>query len=95
MGHAIQYDHIRKKLKVEDKIRFIPLKEAGVYSQTYFACSKKTQGKRAIAAVNKVLLKSRKSIEYRSFTEQWLDPNTIDLYRRDYDQQLLLRKGIQ
>ncbi|SDP53036.1 TIGR02285 family protein [Desulforhopalus singaporensis] len=58
-------------------------------SLSYVACSKNEWGKKAISAINEVLLRQRPTAEYRAAYERWLDPSSIEQYRKLYREILL------
>ena len=47
-------------------------------------CSKNAWGKAIIDKINEILLKQRPTERYRTAYERWLDPNSIENYRRVY-----------
>jgi uncharacterized protein (TIGR02285 family) len=49
-------------------------------------CSKNEWGKKIIGKINTVLLEQRPTDRYRSAYERWLDPNSIENYRRVYQE---------
>ncbi len=74
LGYAVEFGYKVRKDEIEEgKIKFFPIKEAGVYSMSHVVCSKTPAGKAIIDDVNKVLLKWRPMDKYRSFVERWLD----------------------
>ena len=50
----------------------------------YAACSKNEWGKTAIDNINQVLLEQRGTERYRAAYERWLDPSSIEGYRKKY-----------
>lgn len=56
---------------------------------TYVACSKTEWGKKTIQAINAILDKERPTDRYRAAYERWLDPSSIDGYRRMYQNVFL------
>ncbi len=50
----------------------------------YVACTKNEWGKTAIANINQVLLEQRGTESYRAAYERWLDPSSIEGYRKLY-----------
>lgn len=53
-------------------------------SITYVACSKTDWGKKTIEEINAVLLEQRPSNRYRAAYERWLDPSSLESYRKLY-----------
>jgi len=58
---------------------------------TYVACSKTEWGKSTIDAINRVLTAERPSERYRAAYERWLDPSSIEGYRKMYQDIFLKR----
>jgi uncharacterized protein (TIGR02285 family) len=52
-------------------------------------CSKNEWGRKVIAQINQVLLKQRPTEQYRAAYERWLDPNSIENYRKVYREVFL------
>lgn len=52
-------------------------------------CSKNEWGRTIIARINQVLLKQRPTEQYRAAYERWLDPNSIENYRKVYREVFL------
>ena len=52
-------------------------------------CSKNEWGRKIIAQINLVLLKQRPTEQYRAAYERWLDPNSIENYRKVYREVFL------
>ncbi len=52
-------------------------------------CSKNEWGKKIIDQINKVLLEQRPTEQYRAAYERWLDPNSIENYRKVYSEIFL------
>ncbi len=55
----------------------------------YVACSKNEWGKKAIADINQVLLEQRPTERYRAAYERWLDPSSLEGYRKRYKEDFL------
>ena len=56
---------------------------------TRVACSKTEWGKKTIADINRVLLEQRPTERFRAAYERWLDTNSLDEYRRLYQEVFL------
>lgn len=56
---------------------------------SYVACSKTDWGKKAIEDINEVLLRQRPTEMYRNAYEYWLDPSSIEQYRKLYSSHFL------
>lgn len=52
-------------------------------------CSRNEWGRTIIARINQVLLKQRPTEQYRAAYERWLDPNSIENYRKVYREVFL------
>jgi uncharacterized protein (TIGR02285 family) len=55
----------------------------------YIACSKNEWGKTAINNINQVLLEQRGTERYRAAYERWLDPSSLEGYRKLYKEVFL------
>lgn len=55
----------------------------------YVTCSKNEWGKTAIDNINHVLLEQRGTERYRAAYERWLDPSSIEEYRKLYKEEFL------
>ena len=55
----------------------------------YVACSKNEWGKTAINNMNQVLLEQRGTERYRAAYERWLDPSSLEGYRKLYKEVFL------
>ncbi|CAN2046443.1 TIGR02285 family protein [Candidatus Magnetomoraceae bacterium gMMP-13] len=81
-----------EKFGIQDKILTIALKEnENVYDSWlgHVACSKNEWGKKFIEKINNILIKQRPTQAYRGAYERWLDENSIENYRRLYDEIFL------
>jgi uncharacterized protein (TIGR02285 family) len=58
-------------------------------SLSYVACSKNAWGKTAIETINRVLRAQRPTEKYRAAYERWLDPSSIEGYRKLYEDVFL------
>lgn len=58
-------------------------------SLSYVACSKNGWGKTAIETINQVLRAQRPTEKYRAAYERWLDPSSIEGYRKLYQDVFL------
>jgi len=56
---------------------------------TYVACSKTDWGKNTIETINSILTEERPTEKYRAAYERWLDPSSIDDYRKMYKEIFL------
>lgn len=53
------------------------------------ACSKNAWGQAVVDKINEILRKQRPTERYRAAYERWLDPNSIETYRRVYREVFL------
>jgi uncharacterized protein (TIGR02285 family) len=84
--------YLAETLGIKDKIMTLNIAENQVNhnaSLTYVACSKTVWGKKAIEDINKVLRKVRPTESYRIAYERWLDPSSIEGFRKLYDEVFL------
>lgn len=51
---------------------------------TYVACSKTDWGKKTIEAIDTILVQERPTERYQAAYERWLDPSSVNDYRRMY-----------
>lgn len=51
---------------------------------TYVACSKTDWGKKTIEAIDTILVRERPTERYQAAYERWLDPSSVNDYRRMY-----------
>jgi len=56
---------------------------------TYVACSKTDWGKKTIETINTILTQERPTDQYRAAYERWLDPSSVDDYRKMYTEIFL------
>ena len=84
--------YLAETLGIRDQIMTIAVEENQVNpeaSLSYVACSKTEWGKTAIEAINKVLREQRPTEKYRAAYERWLDPSSIEGYRKLYQDVFL------
>lgn len=84
--------YLAETLGIKDKIMTLNIVENQTNhnaSLTYVACSKTEWGKKAIEDINKVLLKVRPTESYRTAYERWLDPSSIEGFRKLYNEVFL------
>lgn len=84
--------YLAETMGLSDKIMTLSVQEnQGNHSAslTYVACSKTEWGKKTIDAINKVLVKTRPSERYMKAYERWLDPSSIENYRKRYREVFL------
>lgn len=56
---------------------------------SYVACAKTPWGEQAIKDINKVLVEQRPTERYRGAYERWIDTNSLDGFRKAYDELFL------
>jgi uncharacterized protein (TIGR02285 family) len=81
-----------EKMGIRDKIATLTIEEnqhnyAGWLGSV--GCSKTEWGRNTIDTINKVLLKQRPSQRFRAAYERWLDANSLETYRKIYQQVFL------
>lgn len=84
--------YLAETMGIRDQIMTIGIEENQVNhdaSITYVACSKTVWGEKAIKDINTVLLKQRPTEQYRAAYERWLDPSSIDGFRKLYEDVFL------
>ncbi len=89
LGYALEFGYKLRKDNLQNRIRFLSVREAGDYGMSHLVCSKTPQGHNIITKVNKVLLRMRPTERYRSFMEKWIDPSIIPEYRKKYNDVFL------
>lgn len=93
LGTAIEYKYICLTKDIKDKLLYIPLKEADKYTVSYLAIGKNQPlAKKTLKEVNEILIKVRKTAEYRKMFERFLDKENIKQYRKDYNNIFLKMK---
>ena len=84
--------YLAETIGIKDKIMTLNIAENQINhdaSLTYVACSKNEWGKKAIENINKALLKVRPTESYRTAYERWLDPSSIEGFRKLYNEVFL------
>ncbi len=84
--------YLAETMGIRDQIMTLSVEENQITpeaSLSYVACSKNEWGKTAINAINKVLREQRPSDQYRAAYERWLDPSSIEGYRKLYAEVFL------
>ncbi len=84
--------YLAETMGIKDQIMTLNIVENQVNhdaSLTYVACSKNEWGKKAIKNINAVLLKERPTQRFRGAYERWLDPSSIEGYRKIYQDVFL------
>jgi uncharacterized protein (TIGR02285 family) len=84
--------YLAETMGFRDQIMTLAVEENQVNpeaSLSYVACSKTEWGKTAIERINKVLREQRPTETYRAAYERWLDPSSIEGYRKLYQDVFL------
>jgi uncharacterized protein (TIGR02285 family) len=84
--------YLAETMGIRDQIMTLAVKENQVNpaaSLSYVACSKTEWGKMTIERINTVLRQQRPTENYRAAYERWLDPSSIDGYRKLYQDVFL------
>ncbi|MFK5895140.1 MAG: TIGR02285 family protein [Pseudomonadota bacterium] len=72
-GFPEELEYHRSLGILQNKMKFIPIKEMLKYELSYIVCSKNSWGKSVIYDINKIIKKQRTSDQYLRFYEFWLD----------------------
>lgn len=84
--------YLAETMGIRDRIMTLNIVENQVNndaSLTYVACSKNEWGKKAIEDINGVLREQRPTESYQAAYERWLDPSSIEGYRKLYKEVFL------
>lgn len=84
--------YLAETMGIREQIMTLAVEENQVNPEawlSYVACSKNEWGKTAIANINAVLRQQRPSEQYRAAYERWLDPSSIEAYRKLYAEVFL------
>ena len=84
--------YLAETLGIRDQIMTLVVEENQVNpeaSLSYVACSKNAWGKTAIETINQVLRVQRPTEKYRAAYERWLDPGSVEGYRKLYQEVFL------
>jgi uncharacterized protein (TIGR02285 family) len=84
--------YLAETLGIRDQIMTLTIEENQGNPESYLgymACSKNEWGKTAIENINQVLLEQRSTDTYRAAYERWLDPSSLEGYRKLYKEVFL------
>ncbi len=84
--------YLAETMGIRDQIMTLAVEENQVNpeaSLSYVACSKNEWGETAINTINQVLRAQRPTDQYRAAYERWLDPGSIEGYRKLYQDVFL------
>ncbi len=84
--------YLAETMGIRDQIMTLAVEENQVNKESwrsYVACSKTEWGKKTIEAINKALIDLRPTERYRAAYERWLDPNSIEIYRKLYQEEFV------
>ncbi len=79
--------YLAEQLGIRDRIMTLTIEEnqQGMESWlSYVGCSKTPWGRKIIARINEILEKERPTERYRAAYERWLDPSSLERYRKLY-----------
>ncbi|MFH0784838.1 MAG: TIGR02285 family protein [Pseudomonadota bacterium] len=79
--------YLAETMGIRDQIMTLAVEENQINpeeSLSYVACSKNEWGKNAIEMINQALRKQRPTEKYRAAYERWLDPSSVEGYRKLY-----------
>jgi uncharacterized protein (TIGR02285 family) len=84
--------YLAETMGIRDQIMTLNIEENLGDHNAYLghvACTKNEWGKAAIDNINQVLLEQRGTEKYRAAYERWLDPSSIEGYRKLYKERFL------
>lgn len=84
--------YLAETMGIRDQIMTLAVEENQGNKESwlsYVACSKTEWGKKAIEAINKALIELRPTEKYRAAYERWLDPSSIEGYRKLYQEEFV------
>jgi len=84
--------YLAEIMGIRDQIMILNIEKNQGDHEAYFgyvACTKNEWGKTAIDNINQVLLERRGTERYRAAYERWLDPSSIEGYRKLYKEVFL------
>ena len=84
--------YLAETMGIRDQIMTLTIEENQGDPESYLgyvACSKNEWGKTAINRINQVLLEQRGTEGYRAAYERWLDPSSLEGYRKLYKEVFL------
>ncbi|WP_421902340.1 TIGR02285 family protein [Maridesulfovibrio sp.] len=81
IGHPQEIAWLTRQGIVEDKFKFIPIKEITPYSIAYIGCTKNKWGKKVISRINQILEGNYDS-EYVNAHQNFLPPEGVKLHRK-------------
>ncbi|MDK9708412.1 MAG: TIGR02285 family protein [Desulforhopalus sp.] len=84
--------YLAETMGIRDEIMTLSVEENQANpeaSLSYVACSKNAWGETVIKSINQVLLAQRPTEIYRAAYERWLDPSSIEGYRKLYEEVFL------
>lgn len=84
--------YLAETMGIRDQIMTLAVEENQANKESwlsYVACSKTEWGKKAIEAINKALIELRPTEKYRAAYERWLDPSSIEGYRKLYQEEFV------
>jgi uncharacterized protein (TIGR02285 family) len=84
--------YLAETMGIRDQIMTLVVEENQVNRESwlsYVACSKTEWGKKTIEVINKALIELRPTERYRAAYERWLDPSSIENYRKLYEKEFV------
>ena len=81
IGHPQEIAWLTRQGIVEDKFKFIPIKEIAPYSIAYIGCTKNKWGKKVINRINQIL-EGNYDLEYINAHQNFLPPEGVKLHRK-------------
>jgi len=84
--------YLAETMGIRDQIVTLAVEENQANKESwlsYVACSKTEWGKKVIEEINQALIELRPTEKYRAAYERWLDPSTIEGYRKLYQEEFV------
>ncbi|HBG20805.1 MAG TPA: ABC transporter substrate-binding protein [Desulfobulbaceae bacterium] len=84
--------YLAETMGIRDQIITLAVEENQANKESwlsYVACSKTEWGKKVIEEINQALIELRPTEKYRAAYERWLDPSTIEGYRKLYQEEFV------
>ena len=84
--------YLAETMGIRDQIMSLAVEENQANKESwlsYVACSKTEWGKKAIEEINQALIELRPTEKYRAAYERWLDPSSIEGYRKLYQEEFV------
>jgi len=87
-GFPEELEHHTSLGVLDNKMKFLPIKEMPKFLTSYIACSKNDWGEKIIKDINSILMSHRKSHQFLRFYEFWLDFDSKKRHRQISNDEL-------